>query len=250
MILKNINDLIGDVRQLFILHIPHSGVEIPDKRGFDVDLIESEIQLLTDHKTDEIFNIEGVDRIVVPYSRIFCDVERLPDEEEPMFKVGRGFYYTHVDSGKPLRILDEEHKIKIKEEYYDTHHKKLSELVSKKLEKHGMVYIVDCHSFPNEPLNTDQIKDVDRPDICLGVDETQTPKWLVNMFTNYFKYHGLSVDINQPYNGTIIPKEYKGNTRVSSIMIEVNRNLYMEGNSIDEDKVLYLKEVINGLMIN
>ena len=65
-----------------IFHIPHSSIHIPFTTGFEVSLIQSQINLLTDIGTDLIFNVPNTERIVTPFSRVFCDVERLPDDEE------------------------------------------------------------------------------------------------------------------------------------------------------------------------
>ena len=95
--------------QALIFHIPHSKTEIPKEYNSDFlddELTKREIELLTDFYTDEIFSINNTTKIVFPYSRVFCDVERLIDEEEEMFKVGRGFFYTKTDSGQELRRLN------------------------------------------------------------------------------------------------------------------------------------------------
>lgn len=90
-----------------VLHIPHSKTLIPSEAINDYvsqDILNNEISLLTDHATDEIFDINNIDKIIFPYNRVFCDVERLNDDEEIMFKYGRGFYYTKTDDGKILEM--------------------------------------------------------------------------------------------------------------------------------------------------
>ena len=216
--------------------------------GYNTDLIDSQIELLTDHSTDEIFKIPDVESLVFPYSRIFCDVERLSDEEEPMFKYGRGFYYTNTDDGKVLRDVVEDIKSKIKTEYYDSHHNTFEKMVSDRLEKYGTSCIIDCHSFTNEPFETDIDKTDNRPDICLGTDDYHTPPWLIKMVKTHFETNGLSVKINSPYSGTIIPMKYfLKDKRVSGIMIEINRSLYMEGGNILKNKVEWLNTILVNL---
>ena len=40
---------------------------------------------------------------------------------------------------------------------------------------------------------------------------------------------GYTLGINKPYNGSVVPKAfYRKDSRVMSIMVEVNRNLYMD----------------------
>ena len=235
-------DMILDVIEgQTILHIPHSKTEIPFYDGFNIDYIEDETKLLVDHDTDKIFNIPNVESLVFEYNRIFCDVERLDDEDEPLFEVGRGFYYTKTDDGKDLRILDNNLKNKIKTDFYDKHHNKLIDMVEDRLNKFGSTLIVDCHSFNDVPLNSDLDKTEDRPDISLGVDYFHTPEWLNNKLKLYFEKNNLSVKINSPYSGTIIPlKYYNKDKRVMGIMIEVNKKLYLG----DEDKIIGLNNII------
>jgi len=237
---------LDEFKGMCILHIPHSKTNIPIMDGYDKTLIDNETKLLVDHATDNIFDIEGIDSIIFEYNRIFCDVERLNDEDEPLYEKGRGFYYTKTDSGKILRELLPDLKLKIKEEYYDKHHSKLEMMTDEKLIKYNNVLIIDCHSFTETPFETDSDKTLDRPDICLGVDDYHTPKWLVNRLETIFKKHNLSVKINSPYSGTIIPlKHYRKDDRVMGIMIEINRKLYMDGDEVIYKSVMSLNKIIS-----
>lgn len=236
-------DLIMDVIEgQTILHIPHSKTEIPFYDGFNMDYVENETKLLVDHDTDKIFNFPNVESLIFEYNRIFCDVERLNDEDEPLFEVGRGFFYTKTDDGKDLRILDNELKKKIKTDFYDKHHTKLVDMVENRLDEFGSALIVDCHSFNDLPLNSDLDKTENRPDISLGVDSFHTPEWLLNKLKLSFESNNLSVKINSPYSGTIIPlKYYNKDKRVMGIMIEVNKKLYLD----DEEKIVELNDIIS-----
>jgi N-formylglutamate deformylase len=243
----------NEFKESLLFHIPHSKTDIPEqfKNDFvnDYELIQNEINLLTDFATDEIFTIKYTTKIVFPYSRIFCDVERLNDEDEIMFKVGRGFYYTKTDNGKQIR-LNENSKDLIYKEYYIKHHNDLIKIVNEKIESKGFVTIIDCHSFSDKPFKTDLEQKNDRPDFCLGTDEYHTPKWLVDFIYNGLISLGYSVEINYPYSGTIIPiTHYRQNDNVYSIMVEVNRKLYMDENYIvDNDKILILNDIFTKML--
>jgi N-formylglutamate amidohydrolase len=60
---------------------------------------------------------------------------------------------------------------------------------------------------------------------------------------------GYSVEINAPYQGTIVPaKHYKKDPNVHSIMIEVNRRLYMDSaNTMNHSAVQSLNELFSTL---
>ena len=69
---------------------------------------------------------------------------------------------------------------------------------------------------------------IDRPDICIGSDSYHTPDGLVRLSKEYFVSQNLSIEKNSPFSGTLVPikfyRKYKG---VQSIMIEINRPLYI-----------------------
>ena len=237
-----------EVQDSFIFHIPHSNTLIPDYTGFDINRIDNEIQLLTDFATEDIFSLVGFDKIVFPYSRIFCDVERLPDADEPMFKQGRGFFYTNSDNGAILREDIDGIKDKVYKEFYLKHHREFEYMVKSKLNSVGFVNIVDCHSFANVPFESDLIKDQIRPDICIGTDEFHTPKFLVDIISQKCIEHGYSFQVNNPYAGTIVPlKFYKKNNLVNSVMIEINRDLYMKDSVVNYNSVIKLNNFIKNI---
>jgi N-formylglutamate amidohydrolase len=84
-----------------ILHIPHASANIPDWEGFwDEEKVQAEILKLTDWYTDDLFQSEEAIRLIAPFSRVFCDVERYrEDEQEPMSFKGMGVTYTTCDDG-------------------------------------------------------------------------------------------------------------------------------------------------------
>jgi N-formylglutamate amidohydrolase len=244
------SDVISEqIKDQIILHIPHSKTNIPIKDGFNLDLIESETNLLVDHATDRIFDLPNIDKLIFEHNRIFCDVERLDDNDEPLFQKGRGFYYTHTDNGEVLRELLPDLKTKIKSDYYNKHHNLLQSITEEKLNKYNSTIIIDCHSFTDEPFKTDMDKTNNRPDICLGVDEYHTPSWLITQLKNGFENHNLSVKINSPYSGTIIPLTYyKKDKRVKGIMIEINRKIYINNGVINDDEVKKLNDIISDIL--
>lgn len=228
-----------------LVHIPHSSDHVPSTKGYtDLALARREIERLTDWHTERLFALEGAAHIRAPFSRVFCDVERfVPDELEPMAAKGMGFYYTHSDDGLPFR--DEgPWKATVKELCYDIHHRAFQRLVNAILDRHGSCIILDAHSFTHMPFKRDLDQTPDRPDICIGTDSFHSPEALVAAVEEVYRSAGLSVKRNSPYAGTIVPLNYyHKDARVSSIMIEINRRLYMEGTRAREDAVKELREL-------
>ena len=215
-----------------ILHIPHSSRAIPNTDGYRVSqqILESEILNLTDWFTDDLFQNKIDNDIVAPFSRIFCDVERFSeDEKEVMSKFGMGVLYTTLDNGSLMREVTPDLRKKILTEYYWIHHDKLQEAVDARLTDQNKCFIVDCHSFPNIPLERTLDKKPNRPDINLGTDSFHTPKHIAMLSEKFFTKRGFSVGIDWPYTGSMVPtKHYQKDKRVSSILIEINRRLYLE----------------------
>jgi len=246
---NNISLFSGDIKNTFILHIPHSSTHIPFTDGYINDLYKNEIQLLTDHATDKIFDIKGIDKLVCGFSRVFCDVERFADSnKEPMANFGMGMIYTHTDDGQKMRDIDNKLFTKIKNQYYQKYHNEFSELVGSKINEYGVARIIDCHSFTSTPFKRDLDQIPHRADICIGTDPFNTPKYLFDYIYNFFKNHHFSVTHNSPYTGTITPQMYQNDKRVESIMIEINRDLYMVDGKADDQFVNQLNNLLSELM--
>lgn len=236
-----------------ILHIPHSADGIPDKTGYVVSdaVLNDEILLLTDWFTDDLFSTSDSVRVVANFNRVFCDVERFADDDkEVMSTVGMGLTYSHSDDGSKLRNVSDELKNNILDKYYHPHHQKLSAAVAEQLSSNGRALIVDCHSFTSKPFRRDLNQETPRPDICIGTDSFHTPRGLYKRSAVYFKWHGYSVKVNSPYSGTIVPVEYyQKDKKVHSIMIEVNRDLYLKsGYNQKSDGYNKIKSVIGNYL--
>jgi N-formylglutamate amidohydrolase len=218
-----------------VLHIPHSSTIIPFNNGYILsnEIIQNEILKLTDWYTDDLFSSEIDDRIVAKFSRIFCDPERFEeDKNEPMSKKGMGVLYEKTDTGEIMREITPELREKIINEYYRKHHQKLNDAVNQQLVKYGKAIIIDCHSMSDIPFIRDINQESIRTDYSVGIDHFHTNEKLHMKTLNFFLDRGIEVAINSPYSGTLVPMEhYKRNKNVQSIMIEVNRKLYLKDNS-------------------
>jgi N-formylglutamate deformylase len=213
-----------------VLNIPHASSTIPDhyRYQFHADLYTEQF-ILTDWLTDELFMVNGAHRIVAPVSRLLVDTERFADDDlEPMVKFGMGCLYTKGPSGRSFRSeLSVGERRELLERYYMPHHEALTNAIATSLENHGECLLVDCHSFPDMPMQHES--DINpRPDFCLGTTSTNTPDTLVGFFKDRLESSGFSVEIDHPYQGCILPSVFTGDGRIRAIMIEVNRKLYMD----------------------
>lgn len=216
-----------------LIHIPHSSYFIPQKYKklfyLSKQNLFSEQLKMSDSYTDELFDIDSAKKLVFPISRLICDVERFRNEQdEEMTKQGMWVCYTKTSDLKPLKKLSEKHKQEILKNYYDKHHKIFEKMVEKNLNKYGSCIIIDAHSFSSAPLPYELHAQTSRPDICIGTDNFHTPEKISKYFYSSFKNLGYKTEVNNPFCGTIIPiKYYQKNKNVKSVMIEINRSLYM-----------------------
>jgi len=85
-----------------------------------------------------------------------------------------------------------------------------------------------------------------RPQICIGSDKYHTPVDVVDKLKKGFENQGYTVGVNNPFAGAIAPMEYYHNNQaVVSVMIEINRSLYLcEGTAECSDNYHSLKQLI------
>ena len=221
---------------LTVLHIPHGADVIPDdvRRSFIVSdaCLYHERRVSTDWFTSELFGLPPSEATTVlfPVSRLVLDPERfLDDASEPLASRGRGVVYTHTVDGRPLRgAAPSWDCAALVETYYSPHHERLTAAVQAALDYWGQCLLVDCHSFPSQPLPCDLDQSPDRPDICLGTDPVHTPTWLLDIASSRFAAAGLSVAVDRPYAGVLVPQKHAGTTpTVFAVMVEINRRLYL-----------------------
>jgi len=208
-----------------ILHVPHSSTIIPSDCTFLLTEAQLALELdkVTDHHTQTLFNCVGTAKIVFPVSRLVVDPERFI--EDPMESVGMGVVYTRTTGGEALRAISDIDRLALIDTYYHPHHSALTRMVDDCLGQYGRCLIIDCHSFPAQPLPYEL--DRNRPDICIGIDTYHTSEELKSCLSEAFESLGYLVAIDSPFSGTIVPlKHYRKDRRVSSIMIEINRRLY------------------------
>jgi N-formylglutamate deformylase len=71
-----------------------------------------------------------------------------------------------------------------------------------------------------------------RADICIGTDSFHTPPFVRDAIMTAAETEGYSIVIDAPFAGSLVPLAfYRKDRRIQSVMIEVNRRLYMDENS-------------------
>ncbi len=233
-----------------IVHIPHSSLKLPLMFFEDLKVSKKEIldynNFMVDYKVNELVP-KNIKKIIFPYSRLFCDVERFKDDsKEMMSKYGMGVIYQKNIDGKIIRSISDEYKMKVINNYYNWHHEKFTNMVTDVINKYNSCLIIDLHSYGEEFVKKIW-KDIETPDICLGVDNDFIGQDLILVTIKHFEEYGYSVLINKPYAGSIVPLDYYNakDKRVKSLMIEINKKIYLDSDIIvNEEKFLKLKECL------
>ena len=219
----------------FLIHIPHSSTYIPliEKEKFMLteEELQQELLVMTDWYIDELFNIPEHEKQINKISRLVMDPERFRDDnDEEMSGCGMGAIYTNTSDGRQLRKILSDERERLLIQYYDPYHQQFTEKVEKILDSHGRCLIIDAHSFPSTPLPYEKSNNAIRPAICIGYNDFNNIPGLPRIsYEIFFWDYAMDVRFNEPFSGSIVPsKYYKVDKRVASIMIEINRSLYMD----------------------
>jgi N-formylglutamate amidohydrolase len=187
---------------------------------------------MTDHATDLLFRLNDhlAQHVVFPVSRLIVDPERFPDDAtEPMAAQGMGAVYVRTSTGAALRhLLVDTDRTPLLARFYAPHHQLLEKAVAQTLRHHESCLILDAHSFASLPLPHEPDQSPQRPDFCLGTDPFHTPAGLERLACELFQATGHTVEVNRPFAGALVPaRYYRREPQVLSLMIEVNRKLYL-----------------------
>jgi N-formylglutamate amidohydrolase len=243
---------------MIVLHIPHASRHIPAEERQAIRLAEDELNnellRMTDAFTDELFPRTPAEagRVVFPLSRLVCDVERFPsDEDEPMATRGMGVIYTRTSMGETLRAQpDAATRQALLDRWYWPHHARLERMVSDAAARCGHCLIVDCHSFPSVPIPHELDQTEPRADFCVGTDPHHTPSSVRDALVAAVKEAGYSVTVDTPFAGALVPLAfYRKDRRIRSVMIEVNRRLYMNERSGSKKRSFEQVRVVVGRLI-
>jgi len=220
-----------------LANIPHSSTymppEVKGKFLLNNNELQEELLRMTDRYTDEIFScvsdLGGIS-VVYNYSRLVLDPERFRDgKKEVMVAKGMGVIYTKDSNGRKLREINDHKRNMLLQNIYDPYHTPITKEVQELLDNFDGCLIIDAHSFPAIPLPYETSKDIIRPQICLGTDPYHTSEDLIQLIRNFFEKINLTTEINKPFAGCYVPIKFlHQENRVKSIMIEINRKLYME----------------------
>ena len=218
-----------------VLNEPHASIEgLYDEHlsfwNIDEKFINDIVLKWTDWHTDYLFHgyrKENIRTVRFPYSRFIVDAERLWDD--PLEAEGQGILYKRFKGYS--RMIPPEYEAKLLNLWHSHQARLRDNLCPDAL-------LFDCHSFPSE------LSDID---ICIGYNEdwSKPNKETIELAVNLFEDNGYKVGINEPYSNSETPAcpfTYQ------SMMLEVNKKVYMESGSLRLKESSSFKSSVRVLM--
>lgn len=246
----------GGLAAPLVLDSPHSGTHFPE----DIALIApmAQIRQTEDVFVDTLFSgaiIAGVPLLKATFSRSFIDVNRAVDDIDPTILcgafptalhpsersiVGHGLI-RHLCRGQ--MIYGEKIPVAVAlsriENYYKPYHGVLQALISTAHQRYGAVWHINCHSMSasdNQGLaRISEMFSHPRADIVLGDrNGTACEPAFLRVVAQFFKSHGYSVAVNDPYKGMeILQRHGQPHKGRHSLQLEINRRLYVNEESFE-----------------
>ena len=233
-----------------LVHIPHDGTMIPAEllRSVCVPIKEliRQHNALRDTEVTAFAPRNADETLRFPISRVFCDVERFI-EAEPMDSHGMGFCYTHGFDGTRLKQVTKT----IRDQtlvYYAEHHRKLNAFCKET----DSIFLLDLHSYsPQIVPEENRINGRSFPEVCLGYESPWIREDVIAAAKNAFSALGLTVDLNYPYSGSMVPSSLLHDPQICdciSLMIEIRRDVYMNQNGILLHRTELLRKAVEQIV--
>jgi N-formylglutamate deformylase len=236
-----------------VLDSPHSGHDFPP--DFDAVVSEAELRESEDCYVDELYagaQEVGAPLLTASFPRTYLDPNRhagdvdleliegaWPWEYRPSGKarIGKSLIWRTLEDGRPIyarRLAPETVRSRI-ERFHAPYHRKLKEQLDAAHGRFGKVYHINCHSMRAVAgKQSDEGEGAVRADFVLGDRDGTTCE---AAFTEFVRATlagmGYSVKVNDPYKGVELVRAFSDPKRGRhSLQIEINKRLYMEGNSL------------------
>lgn len=227
---------------------PHSGRDYPqwfmDRTQLDAVTVRSS----EDAYVDRLFSAApqmGAPFLQAGAPRAFVDFNRSADEldpgliegvrpsgHNPRIASGLGVIPRVVANGRAIytgKMTLSEAQGRI-DTFWRPYHAALAEQMDQAFAQFGEAILVDCHSMPNEAMDSVARAGGRRPEVVLG-DRfgASASAAVVDRIEAAFRGAGLVVTRNTPFAGAYITQHYGRPTRGRhAVQIEIDRALYMD----------------------
>jgi N-formylglutamate deformylase len=233
-----------------VLDSPHSGNAYP--ADFTPIVGPEQYRRAEDMDVDVLFDHSpavGAVLLAARFPRIYCDVNRAPDDLDPATvegdlgmplrpsakaRLGKGVVWLAVPpDGAPLYAgpLPASAVRARLEACWKPYHAALATLLDETKASFGRVFHLDCHSMQaiSNAMHEEGIGKP-RPDIVLSDrDGTTASPAFLDVTRQLLEAEGFAVSVNDPYKGAEIVRRYgRPDAGQHSLQLELNRRLYMD----------------------
>ena len=251
-----------------LITVPHAGNIYPDLFIKNLKINLCEVRRIEDYQSNKILDQideQMADIIIAQCSRAVVDLNRSrnaidhsmftqvfehePVSEKQMIKYGLGVFPNKIFGKTILKTpLPFSYAIYMLEHYYDPFHKSLNKQIMYLNNTFGFCYHIDLHTMPSKAL----LNFKKEPDIVLGDNFGKSCSiGLINYFQNVFQENGFTVEVNNPYAGGFITRNYGNPSKgVHTIQIEINRKIYMDENKLSLKDIKILQEIFAKIFNN
>ena len=251
-----------------LITVPHAGDIYPNLFIKNLKVNLCEVRRIEDYQSNKILDKideQMADIIIAQCSRAVVDLNRSrnaidhsmftqvfehePVSEKQMIKYGLGVFPNKI-FGKTIlkKSLPFSYAIHMLKHYYDPFHKSLNKQIIYLSNIFGFCYHIDLHTMPSKAL----LNFKKEPDIILGDNFGKSCSvGLINYFQNVFQENGFTVEVNNPYAGGFITRNYGNPSKgVHTIQIEINRKIYMDENKLSLKNIKILQEIFSKIFNN
>ena len=251
-----------------LITVPHAGNIYPDLFIKNLKINLCEVRRIEDYQSNKILDQideQMADIIIAQCSRAVVDLNRSrnaidhsmftqvfehePVSEKQMIKYGLGVFPNKIFGKTILKSpLPFSYAIHMLEHYYDPFHKSLNKQIMYLSNIFGFCYHIDLHTMPSKAL----LNFKKEPDIVLGDNFGKSCSIeLINYFQNVFQENGFTVEVNNPYAGGFITRNYGNPSKgVHTIQIEINRKIYMDENKLSLKDMNIIQEIFAKIFNN
>jgi N-formylglutamate deformylase len=233
-----------------VLDSPHSGSFYP--ADFAPIVGPERYRRAEDMAVDVLFDGApevGAVLLAARFGRIYCDVNRAPDDLDPAAiagnfgadlrpsakaRLGKGVIWQAVPpDGAPLYAgpLPAASVRARLSDYWQPYHATLEALLDETHARFGRVFHLDCHSMQavSNAMHEEGVGRA-RPDIVISDrDGTTCDPGFLEAASDLLEAEGFRVTINDPYKGAEIVRRYgRPAAGRHSLQLELNRRLYMD----------------------
>ena len=251
-----------------LITVPHAGNIYPDLFIKNLKINLCEVRRIEDYQSNKILDQideQMADIIIAQCSRAVVDLNRSrnaidhsmftqvfehePVSEKQMIKYGLGVFPNKIFGKTILKSpLPFSYATHMLEHYYDPFHKSLNKKIMYLNNTFGFCYHIDLHTMPSKAL----LNFKKEPDIVLGDNFGKSCSIeLISYFQNVFQENGFTVEVNNPYAGGFITRNYGNPSKgVHTIQIEINRKIYMDENKLSLKDMNIIQEIFAKIFNN